>query len=92
MEIISKKISSLMMLIVAFTFMVAFAHSTLAMRLIPPLSDIMYAQGEANCLDKGGFCMFSPMDCCGSMGCLGPVCFCVSKALLIKFENFLFFY
>jgi hypothetical protein len=23
---------------------------------------------------------------------LGPVCFCVSKALLIKFENFLFFY
>jgi hypothetical protein len=70
MEIISKKISSLMMLIVAFTFMVAFAHSTLAMRLIPPLSDIMYAQGEANCLDKGGFCMFSPMDCCGSMGCL----------------------
>jgi len=48
MEIISKKVSSLMMLIVAFTFMAAFAHSTLAMRLIPPLSDIMYAQGEAN--------------------------------------------
>jgi hypothetical protein len=22
----------------------------------------------------------------------GPVCFCVSKALLTKFENFLFFY
>jgi hypothetical protein len=76
MEIISKKVSSLMMLIVAFTFMAAFAHSTLAMRLIPPLSDIMYAQGEANCLDKGGFCMFSPMDCCCSMGCLYPMGIC----------------
>ncbi|KAJ6859911.1 hypothetical protein NC651_036283 [Populus alba x Populus x berolinensis] len=36
----------------AFTFMAAFAHSTLAVRLIPPLSDIMYAQGEANCIGK----------------------------------------
>ncbi|KAL9342948.1 hypothetical protein Peur_063379 [Populus x canadensis] len=75
-----------MMLIVAFTFMAAFAHSTLAVRLIPPLSDIMYVQGEANCIDKGGFCMFSPMDllrrtyhihsCCGSMGCLYPMGIC----------------
>ena len=28
----------------------------------------------------------------GTRDCLGPVCFCVSKALLIKFEIFLFFY
>jgi len=27
----------------------------------------------------------------GSKG-LGPVCFCVSKVLLTKFKNFLFFY
>ncbi|KAJ6859910.1 hypothetical protein NC651_036282 [Populus alba x Populus x berolinensis] len=52
MEMISKKVSGSMLLIVAFTFMAAFDHSTLAVRLIPPLSDIMYAQGEANCIDK----------------------------------------
>ncbi|KAJ6865940.1 hypothetical protein NC652_037460 [Populus alba x Populus x berolinensis] len=52
MEMISNKVSGLMLLIVAFTFMAAFAHSTLAVRLIPPLSDIMYAQGEANCIGK----------------------------------------
>lgn len=44
-----------------------------------PLSRIFLPKGnvaDGDCLPNGGFCMFRPMDCCGSCGCLYPVGVC----------------
>ncbi|KAK1377472.1 hypothetical protein POM88_024216 [Heracleum sosnowskyi] len=44
-----------------------------------PLSRIFLPKGnvaDGDCLPSGGFCMFSPMDCCGNCGCLYPVGVC----------------
>lgn len=48
---------------------------------MPRFMDIISAESKLQaCLPAGGFCMFRPMDCCGSCGCLYPVGVCYGSS------------